>query len=108
MTGVADGRIRRRIRSRPRSVSMTCASRLAYEDDNPLAILFSTMHEAGHAMYEQGSNPAYERTPLSGGTSLAGHESQSRMWEYLVGRSLLFWEYFYPISRRLSLRNWMA
>src|SRR5215216_5130941 len=71
-----------------------------YEDDNPLATLFSTMHEAGHAMYEQGINPAYERTPLLGGTSLAVHESQSRMWENLVGRSLPFWEYFYP-----SLKN---
>ncbi|HSJ89345.1 MAG TPA: carboxypeptidase M32 [Anaerolineales bacterium] len=71
-----------------------------YEADNPLATLFSTMHEAGHAMYEQGINPAYERTPLSGGTSLAVHESQSRMWENLVGRSLPFWEYFYPSLKK--------
>ncbi len=71
-----------------------------YEDDNPLAMLFSTMHESGHAMYEQGINPAYERTPLSGGTSLAVHESQSRMWENLVGRSLPFWEYFYPMLKK--------
>jgi carboxypeptidase Taq len=54
------------------------------------------MHESGHAMYEQGSNPAYERSPLAGGTSLAIHESQSRMWENLVGRSFPFWEYFFP------------
>ena len=72
-----------------------------YEDDNPLATLFSTMHESGHAMYEQGINPAYERTPLSGGTSLAVHESQSRMWENLVGRSLPFWEHFYPELKKL-------
>lgn len=71
-----------------------------YEDDNPLATLFSTMHESGHAMYEQGINPAYERTPLSGGTSLAVHESQSRMWENLVGRSLPFWEHFYPALKK--------
>jgi carboxypeptidase Taq len=71
-----------------------------YEDDNPLAMLFSTMHESGHAMYEQGINPAYERTPLSGGTSLAIHESQSRMWENLVGRSMPFWEYFYPMFKK--------
>ena len=71
-----------------------------YEADNPLATLFSTMHESGHAMYEQGINPAYERTPLAGGTSLAVHESQSRMWENLVGRSLPFWEYFYPAFKR--------
>ncbi len=58
--------------------------------------LFGTMHEAGHAMYEQGINPAYERTPLASGASLAIHESQSRLWENLVGRSLPFWEHFYP------------
>ena len=71
-----------------------------FESDNPLAMLFSTMHEAGHAMYEQGVDPAYERTPLSGGTSLAVHESQSRMWENLVGRSLPFWEHFYPVLKK--------
>lgn len=67
-----------------------------YEDDNPANMLFSTMHETGHALYELGSNQAYERSPLAGGTSLAVHESQSRMWENLVGRSLPFWEHFYP------------
>jgi carboxypeptidase Taq len=72
-----------------------------YEADNPLATLFSTMHEAGHAMYEQGVNPAYERTPLAGGTSLAIHESQSRMWENLVGRSFPFWENFYPAFKKM-------
>jgi carboxypeptidase Taq len=71
-----------------------------YEVDNPLATLFSTMHEAGHAMYEQGVNPTYERTPLARGTSLAIHESQSRMWENLVGRSLPFWEHFYPTFKK--------
>lgn len=67
-----------------------------FEADNPTAMVFSTMHEAGHAMYEQGVSPAYERTSLAGGTSLAVHESQSRMWENLVGRSLPFWEHFFP------------
>jgi len=67
-----------------------------YEDDHPTEMVFSTMHEAGHALYEQGVNPAYERTPLESGTSLAVHESQSRMWENLVGRSLPFWEHFFP------------
>jgi carboxypeptidase Taq len=71
-----------------------------FEADNPLSTLFSAMHESGHAMYEQGSNPAYERTPLAGGTSLAIHESQSRMWENLVGRSLPFWEYFFPALKK--------
>ncbi len=67
-----------------------------FEPDRPLATLFSGMHEAGHAMYEQGIDPAYERGSLAHGTSLAVHESQSRLWENLVGRSLPFWEFFYP------------
>ncbi len=67
-----------------------------YEKNAPLATLFSAMHECGHALYELGIHPAYERTPLESGTSLAVHESQSRMWENLVGRSLPFWEHFYP------------
>ncbi len=58
--------------------------------------LFSTMHESGHAMYEQGINMAYEGTPLAGGTSSGVHESQSRLWENIVGRSRGFWEHFYP------------
>ncbi|HCK64944.1 MAG TPA: carboxypeptidase [Anaerolineae bacterium] len=67
-----------------------------YETENPMATLFSAMHECGHALYELGVNPAYERTSLESGTSLAIHESQSRMWENMVGRSLPFWEHFYP------------
>lgn len=67
-----------------------------FEAGSPIATLFSAMHESGHAMYEQGINPAYERTPLANGTSLAVHESQSRMWENLVGRSLPFCEHFFP------------
>ncbi|GGE06585.1 carboxypeptidase Taq [Marinithermofilum abyssi] len=58
--------------------------------------LFSTIHEAGHAMYEQGIHPEYEGTPLAQGASSGIHESQSRLWENLVGRSREFWEYFYP------------
>lgn len=58
--------------------------------------LFSNMHEAGHAMYEQGIDMAYEGTPLGGGTSAGVHESQSRLWENIVGRSYGFWEYMYP------------
>jgi carboxypeptidase Taq len=58
--------------------------------------LFSTIHEAGHAMYEQGIRMELEATPLGTGTSAGVHESQSRTWENLVGRSRGFWEYFYP------------
>lgn len=72
-----------------------------YEADNPMAMVFSTLHESGHAMYEQGVNPAHERSPLESGTSLGVHESQSRMWENLVGRSLPFWEHFFPKFKKL-------
>jgi carboxypeptidase Taq len=58
--------------------------------------LFSNIHEAGHAMYEQGVDPKYDGTPLASGTSAGVHESQSRLWENVVGRSLGFWEYFFP------------
>ncbi|MCX6078906.1 MAG: carboxypeptidase M32 [Chloroflexi bacterium] len=58
--------------------------------------LFSNIHEAGHAMYEQGIDMAYEATPLGGGTSSGVHESQSRTWENIVGRSREFWEFFFP------------
>jgi carboxypeptidase Taq len=54
------------------------------------------MHECGHGLYENGVSPALERTPLCRGASLGLHESQSRMWENLVGRSRPFWKYFYP------------
>lgn len=58
--------------------------------------LFSTIHETGHALYEQGINREYEATPLAGGTSSGVHESQSRLWENFVGRSRNFWQFFYP------------
>jgi len=58
--------------------------------------LFGTLHESGHAMYEQGVNPDFEGTPLADGTSSGVHESQSRLWENLVGRSRGFWKFFYP------------
>lgn len=58
--------------------------------------LFATMHESGHALYEQGVDSRYSRTPLSGGVSFGVHESQSRLWENLVGRSRPFWSHYYP------------
>lgn len=58
--------------------------------------LFSTLHEAGHAMYEQGIDPGLVATPLDEGTSAGVHESQSRLWENIVGRSWPFWSHYYP------------
>ncbi len=59
------------------------------------------MHEAGHAMYEQGISAKYNRQVLGGAASLAIHESQSRLWENLVGRSKEFWSFFYPSLQML-------
>src|SRR5262245_30289324 len=65
-------------------------------DDNIGGALFSTLHEAGHALYEQGVDPALEGAPLGWGTSAGVHESQSRLWENVVARSRTFWEHYYP------------
>jgi carboxypeptidase Taq len=61
-----------------------------------LSSLFATMHEFGHGVYELGVDESLARTPLHSGVSLGLHESQSRTWENLVGRSRSFWRYFYP------------
>ena len=66
-----------------------------YFEDN-LDGLFGTMHETGHGLYEHGVARELERTPLAHGASLGFHESQSRMWENMVGRSLPFWRHFFP------------
>lgn len=58
--------------------------------------LFGTMHEAGHGVYQQGMKESFSRTPLMEGASMGVHESQSRLWENLVGRSRPFWTHFYP------------
>ena len=67
-----------------------------HTDAGDLTSLFSTMHEFGHGVYEFDVDDAMARTPLGRGTSSAIHESQSRMWENLVGRSQGFWRWFYP------------
>ena len=66
------------------------------EPEESLDGLFAMMHECGHGLYEHGVDPALERTPLARGASLGLHESQSRLWENLVGRSRPFWSWFYP------------
>ncbi len=63
--------------------------------------LFSVIHEAGHALYELGIAENLDGTMLGEGTSSGVHESQSRLWENLVGRRFEFWEYFYPKLRSL-------
>lgn len=61
--------------------------------------LMGIIHEGGHAMYEQNTSPAYYRTLLANGASMAAHESQSRFYENVIGRSRPFWKHFYPRLR---------
>ena len=58
--------------------------------------VFGTLHESGHAIYEQGTHPSLARTPLARGASMGLHESQSRLFENIVGRSLTFWQAHFP------------
>lgn len=69
------------------------------DESNPLPALFSTIHEAGHGLFEQGFAPEYHRTPLAASPSMGLHESQSRLWENLVGRGRPFWEHYFPLLR---------
>jgi len=68
-------------------------------DDRNLTGLFALMHETGHGLYEHGVDPALARTTLDSGVSLGVHESQSRLWENLVGRSPTFWRHWLPRLR---------
>jgi len=69
-----------------------------YVEDYFPSSLFSTIHESGHALYEMGidPNPDYRGTKLAEAVSMAVHESQSRLWENIVGRSPAFWERHFP------------
>jgi carboxypeptidase Taq len=63
--------------------------------------LFATMHEVGHGLYEHATDPALDRTTLGTGVSMGIHESQSRLWENCVGRSLTWWRHWYPRAQDL-------
>ena len=71
-----------------------------YCEANPVEPLFSTIHETGHGLYGQGLPHEHMGTPLGWSVSLGIHESQSRMWENLVGRSLPFWRWCLPKLRQ--------
>jgi carboxypeptidase Taq len=63
--------------------------------DDVNSALFGTIHEGGHALYEQNISPELIGTPLCSGTSMGIHESQSRFWENMIGRSRPFWNRYY-------------
>jgi len=67
----------------------------------PLRAIFATLHEGGHALYDQGVAPTLRRTLLADAPSTGVHESQARLWENHVGRSAAFWRhYFEPLRAR--------
>lgn len=67
------------------------------DESDPRPALFATIHEGGHALYEQGCDTTLTRTHVAGGQGLVLHESQSRLWENIIGRSVPFWKHYYPI-----------
>ena len=70
-----------------------------YREDDWLNAVFSTLHEGGHGLYEQGLPEEEWGTPLAEAVSLSVHESQSRLWENRVGRSAAYWERYLPVAR---------
>lgn len=85
----------------PQDVRMTTR----YKKDNLFYSINSTIHETGHALYEQGLLIDGFGSPLGDSISHGIHESQSRLWENIFGKSLLFWKYFYPKLQKNFLQH---
>ncbi|MEX0703162.1 MAG: carboxypeptidase M32 [Planctomycetales bacterium] len=73
-----------------------CRLTTRYDEHHFPGAFFGVLHEAGHGIYDQGLDRDHWGTPLGDSVSLGVHESQSRMWENRVGRSLAFWRHFFP------------
>ncbi len=71
-----------------------------YQETDLADSIFSTLHETGHGIYEQGLPSLYFGTPMAEAVSLGIHESQSRLWENFVGRRLSSWKFFYPYFQK--------
>ncbi len=76
-----------------------CRITTRFEEHHFEDAFFGILHEVGHGLYEQGLEEAHYGTPMGEAVSLGVHESQSRFWENLVGRSRSFWEYWLPMAR---------
>lgn len=72
-----------------------------FDENDPLSALFSTIHEGGHALYDQGLPLELIDTPLCQPISLGVHESQSRFWENIIGRSRGFWNHYLPVLKKI-------
>jgi carboxypeptidase Taq len=68
-----------------------------YAEDDPMSGIFSVIHESGHAFYELALDPAFAAGCLAEGVSMGIHESQSRLWENVIGRSRAFWQGWLPL-----------
>jgi carboxypeptidase Taq len=77
-----------------------CRITTRYSQNDFTDALFTILHETGHALYEQGLDPAHHGTPMGNASSLGLHESQARLWENTVGRSLSFWKHFFPLAQK--------
>lgn len=73
-----------------------------YDEADFRTAVFGTIHEGGHALYEQNIDEKYVGTPLCTGTSMGIHESQSLFWENFVGRNFSFWEKYYDLLKKYS------
>ncbi|WP_416150615.1 carboxypeptidase M32 [Salipaludibacillus sp. HK11] len=73
-----------------------------YDESDFRTAVFGTIHEGGHALYEQNIDEKYIGTPLCTGTSMGIHESQSLFWENFVGRNFAFWEKYYDLLKKYS------
>lgn len=78
-----------------------CRITTRYDENSFNSSFFGTLHESGHGIYEQGLRTEFYGLPPGKYCSLGIHESQSRLWENLVGRSISFWQYFYPRAQEL-------
>lgn len=74
-----------------------------YDKKNLISSIFSTIHELGHAIYEMQNHKKYDQTFLHGGTSLGIHESQSRFYENMIGKSRAFWEVHYKKLKEIFI-----
>lgn len=86
-----------------------CRLTTRYQSDTFLESFFGVLHETGHGLYEQGLPEACRAEPWCQAASLGIHESQSRLWENMVGRTRSFWEYFLPIAKAIfgsELDSW--
>jgi carboxypeptidase Taq len=73
-----------------------------YYPSNYASSIFSVIHETGHALYDQNLNSKWKYQPVGSSCSYGFHESQSRLYENIIGRSMEFWKHMLPILRRVT------